>query len=283
MYQIGLSTMGKLLDDAYFSGLKNSGLSAIELSYSMYDDFDYNNAKYLSDKYNIALWSLHLPFAPFDILDPSSLEPEKQERTFNIFLEIIKRASDIGIDKVIVHPSVEPISDEEREDRLDSAGQFLSGLSDEAYKYGVTVAIENLPRTCLGRNSEEINYLLSFNKNLRACFDTNHLLSEKASDFIKNVGNKIITLHVSDYDFVNERHWLPGEGDINWSELYNNLNNISYNGIWLYEVSLNKPLTIVRRELKLDDFYNNANEIFYGQKVTAIGKRIENLGFWGPK
>lgn len=196
-------------------------------------------------------------------------------------MELIKRGSNIGIDKYIVHPSGEPVRDSERQDRLDSATDFLNSLADEANKCGAVIAVEDLPRTCIGRNSEEINYILSANDKLRVCFDTNHLLGEKITDFIKNVGNKIISTHISDYDFVNERHWLPGEGDINWSEVYNALKEIGYKGIWLYELDLKPPKSIIRRDMTYSDLYNNATKIFNNEKPTPIGKRIENLGFWG--
>ena len=107
------------------------------------------------------------------------------------------------------------------------------------------------------------------------------LTEEKTTDFIKNVGNKIISTHISDYDFVNERHWLPGEGDIDWLQLSNALKEINYSGVWLYELGLNPPKTIVRRVLKYEDLYNNAFEILNDKTPTPIGKRIENLGFWG--
>ena len=282
MYKIGVSTVGNPLNNELFTKAKAAGIEAIELSYDDYSDFDFQNAKQLAAEFGVELWSLHLPFSPFSKIDPSAIEAEKRKYTFDSFLEIIKKTSDIGIDKVIVHASAEPIPDEQRADRLSFAAEFLSYLADASYKYGVTVAVEDLPRTCIGRNSDEINYLLSANDKLRACFDTNHLLGENISDFIKNVGSKIITLHVSDFDFQNERHWLPGEGDINWLELASELKKIEYNGVWLYELRLSGSNTVNRREMSFDDLYKNAIEILSGHKPTPIGKRIENLGFWGP-
>jgi sugar phosphate isomerase/epimerase len=43
------------------------------------------------------------------------------------------------------------------------------------------------------------------------CFDTNHLLKESSEDFARAVGPHIVTLHVSDYDGKDERHWMAGE------------------------------------------------------------------------
>ena len=49
--------------------------------------------------------------------------------------------------------------------------------------------------------------------------DTNHLLQETTEEFIRTVGGEISTLHVAEYDGIDERHWLPGheEGVITWA------------------------------------------------------------------
>ena len=123
--------------------------------------------------------------------------------------------------------------------------------------------------------------LISANDKLRVFFDTNHLLKGDNADFIRKIKNKIITLHVSDYDNVNERHWLPGEGVINWEDVLNALKEIDYNGIWMYEISLGLPRTIIReRELTFKDFYDNATSLFEGKKPPIFSTHKENLGMW---
>ena len=102
---------------------------------------------------------------------------------------------------------------------MECAKRTLAALADFAAQFNAVIAVENLPRTCLGRDSKDILELLSAHDALRVCYDTNHLLGEDAVRFIEAVGDKIITTHVSDYDFLNERHWLPGEGKVNWQEI----------------------------------------------------------------
>ena len=75
----------------------------------------------------------------------------------------------------------------------------MSALAEKAASHGAVIAVENLPRTCLGKNSDEINELISANPKLKVCFDTNHLLKENISDFIKKTGKNIVTVHISDY------------------------------------------------------------------------------------
>lgn len=133
------------------------------------------------------------------------------------------------------------------------------------------LAVEDLPRTCLGNTADEIAELISGNSKLRVCLDTNHLLHESNIDFIKKLGSKIITLHVSDYDYENERHWLPGEGKIDWNGVLDALSAVNYNGVWMYEISYECPNTIKRpRDLTPDDFVRNAKELFERKPLTVI-------------
>jgi len=281
MLKIGISTCdNKPLTLENLSLMKKSGISAIEISYSSYDNFDFIEAKKNCDIAGIEIWSFHLPFMPFENIDPSSSDKDVQNSTFKLHANLIKKAAEIGIDKFVIHASAEPIEDNEREIRLGNAIKYISKLADFANELGAIIAVEDLPRTCIGRDSYDILKILSDNDKLRVCFDTNHLLTENIADFIEKVGDKIITVHVSDFDFVNERHWMPGEGDINWQELYAKLMDKGYNGVWMYELGLETPKSIIRRPLKFEDICNNANEIFKGDKPTPLGKRIENLPFW---
>lgn len=280
-YPIGLSTCGnKPLDSKGFIEMKEHGIDVIELSNASYDEFDFKAIREKADRYGVKLWSLHLPFMPFDELDPSALDAEKRRHTMLFMQTLIRQASQAGIDKFVIHPSIEPIDDDIREAKMEAACSFLSELADFAAECNAVIAVENLPRTCLGKNSEEILRLISANDKLRVCFDTNHLLAEDIPTFIRNVGKKIITTHVSDYDFVNERHWLPGEGSADWKALYDALQEVGYEGAWFYEVGFGPEKSIIRRKLTYQDFADNAHAIFAGQTPAAIGKPIENLGFW---
>lgn len=262
MYIVGTSTCGNVVDEELLSSINNGGIKALEISfdqYYKYRNFDYKKVNEFANSYGMKIWSIHLPYAPFDQIDPSSLDSEKRKFTFDEFINVIRYGSDIGIDKFIAHPSAEPINDIERCKRLKNSADFFDKLSEAANKYGAIIALENLPRSCIGRNSEEMKYLLSANDKLRVCFDTNHLLKESVSNFIKAVGPKIITTHISDCDFTDERHWLPGEGKINWKKLAESLESVNYKGIWLYEVK-NSKLS-AHDKVKYSELYNNALEI----------------------
>lgn len=281
MYKIGLSTTGEKICEETIKMYGEKGLEYIEISCSReeMDKIDFTSLKNWTDKYNVKIWSLHLPFYPFDKLDIS--KKSLADYTVKYLSDIILKASKIGIDKFIIHASGEPIEENDRQDRMETAKKSLRELCEVAKGVNAIICVEDLPRTCLGRSSDDIIELLSAHKDLRACFDTNHLLNEDNIDFIKKVGDKIVSLHVSDYDFINERHWLPGEGKNDWQGILKALKEINYSGIWLYEIDLKCPKTIIRpRDLTVEDFLKNAREIFENSQITIISTPKENLGYW---
>lgn len=281
MYEIGLSTNGKVISEELFKSYRDAGITAMEISlrYDEYAALDYGKIKAWADKYNVDLWSFHLPFVPFSEIDISDRHTCKN--AIRYFVELIKKGRDIGIEKFVIHPSGEPLEDDEREDRMKCAKETLAELAEIAKRNDAVIAVEDLPRTCMGKNSDEIAELISLHDDLMVCFDTNHLLDEDPVEFIHKIGNRIITTHISDYDFINERHWLPGEGKIDWQAVLQALKDIDYNGVWLYEVEFACPKTIIReRDLTCSDFVKNAREVFDNQPLTVFSKQKENLGMW---
>lgn len=281
MYRIGCSTCGRFPDRELFAAYREAGLDAMEISlkWNRYGELDYEELSALSGEFGIELWSFHLPFSPFDKLDIS--KPSLAADSVSYLSSLIEKATSIGIARIVIHASGEPIAEEEREERMACAKRSLATLAELASSRGATLAVEDLPRTCLGRDSDDILELLGAHPSLRVCYDTNHLLSEDAETFIARVGDRIVTTHVSDYDFKNERHWLPGEGDVKWQSILASLRDASYEGVWMYELGLAAPATIERpRDLTYEDFVRNARELFDGSEPTVIGTRVEGLEGW---
>jgi len=183
----------------------------------------------------VRIWSIHIPYGkPWDISDPSETVRqeviERHQKLFEIFAILLPK-------KAIIHPSYEPNPPEERDARLEACRKSLLVLAAEAETYGVELVIENLPRTCLGNSSEEILWLLEGMESLGVCCDVNHLLTETPQEFIQRIGPQITTLHISDYDGIDERHWPPGKGIIEWNLVLESLIQTGYSGPFLLEYS----------------------------------------------
>ncbi len=286
MLKLGLSVNGKdgkEIDRAGLTKMKAAGIDAIEISLGREATaaLDYDLLRSDADAVGIELWSLHLPFMPFEEIDISATDESLRRSSVDESADVIRRGIAIGIRRFVVHPSGEPSDEADRSARMASARLSLAELASVAAEGDATLCVENLPRTCLGRDSSDILALLSADARLRVCFDTNHLLEEDAIDFIRAVGNKISTIHVSDYDRLNERHWLAGEGCVDWPSLYSALLSTGYSGAWLYEVNLQAPPSITRAgDLTFGDFAHNASEIFSGKRPTPLGTPNEGLASW---
>lgn len=276
-FRPGVSCCGAQdLREEDFENYAKAGIMTMELSFSWdrYDSIPWKEAYHRAAKNNVELWSFHLPFMPFNVLDIASLDEDKRRKTISYQSELIKKAGNIGISAIVIHPSIEPNRETEREEKIKRAQESLIYLADIAEEYGMTIAVENLPRTCLGRDSSDMLKLICADERLRICFDTNHLLSQPIKEFIRAVGSKIITTHVSDFDFKNERHWMPGEGKINWPEIIDTLQEVNYSGPLMYELELTAPPTINRRVLTYDDFKQNHESLMRGEIPEAIGTPI---------
>ena len=284
MLKIGVSSKSFPLTGEAFAELAREGITALELAPTAKECESMSIAKIrdMARDSGMHICSYHLPFSPNSELDPSSDDREIRRRTVALYCKLIRRGADAGIRRFIIHPSCEPVSTDAaiRAVRLSIARDTLASLAEVAELSGAEIAVENLPRTCLGNTTSELELLVSGNEKLGVCFDTNHLLTDTNELFIERLGRKIKALHISDYDRINERHWLPGEGVINWHGLYLSLVEQGFDGVWLYETAPN-PKTIIRsRPITAHDVAENAKAIFAGTPIPVFSHRIEGLGMW---
>ena len=232
-----------------FRELAEAGILQLELSSGaiapFYDILDFpHKAKdiaALARENGVTVSSVHLPFGPFSEIDPASPDPAVRRTIVRIQSELIGAAGEAGIGMAIIHPSGEPYREEERPERIACAVDVIGELTGIAKAAGVTLCLENLPRTCLCRTSDEMLIFLDAIPDLRVVFDTNHSLKEDNVHYIRAVGDKIVTLHVSDYDFVDEKHWLPMQGKNDWPAILRALEEVGYSGRFLYESGAGRP------------------------------------------
>jgi len=272
--KVGMSSCYKLrIDRPIFEEYAASGIEAMEISlpHDQYAAIDWQATAKNARETGVELWSLHLPFSPFATNNIASLDKDVRRATLELHSELIKKAGNIGIPVSVIHPSGEPNPDEVRGEMLKYAADSLSRLAEIAAREGQRIAVEDLPRSCLGNCAEDIEYIISADERLEVCFDTNHLLMYDNVEFVRKVGSRIITLHVSDYDKKNERHWLPGEGVINWTELVHELEKVSYSGPFMYEIANHEVTYIDRRELTCTDFRQNFEAVMAGVKPPLCG------------
>ncbi len=279
--KIGFSVFGKdRLTDDLARRLVEGGIQVLEIAMSAEDfpEADFSGTADVAKRHGLEIGSIHLPIAPQQVYDVTN---KTAVGAMAYQTELIRRAEILGVKHIVMHSGGEPLREDERAERIKIAGEKLPLLADVAEAYGADICIEDLPRTCLGRDSDEILAMLAYDDRLRVCFDANHLFREKEVDFIRKIGKKIATTHISDRDDINERHWLPGEGIVDWVGVMDALEEVGYDGNWIYETGLSCPKTILRdRDLTFSDLSKNAREVFARQKPTVYSKPKPGVGMW---
>lgn len=240
-----LGTTYSLANPVDLHKIKRAGIQCLELTWHTLDIFDpevkstFDETVKHAKELGLNIGSIHIPYGTN--WDPSNPNEHIREAVVKKVCKILTYAKEWNVKIVVFHPSWEPISPEERADRLNICKETLGIIAEEASSLGVHLAVECLPRTCLGNCGDEIEYLVADHPNLGICCDVNHLFKELPEQFIKRLGAKIITTHISDNDGNDEKHWLPGEGVIHWDSVVNALAGVNYNGVFLYETSNRDP------------------------------------------
>jgi sugar phosphate isomerase/epimerase len=220
------------------------GIGQVELSINCFafwsDEARMSELRQVLDATGIRVNSIHAPFgAEFDISSP---EEDVRWRGIDAAALCAERLDELGGRCVVVHASGEPIEDAERAERLERSIESFREIEQRLSESNRAIlAIEHLPRTCLCHDSEEILDVLEQLDSVRfaICQDVNHAnLREDICVVTRRYGSQIATLHISDNDGIDERHWMPGQGVLPWPEWKEQLQATGYSGPYLYEVMI---------------------------------------------
>lgn len=196
----------------------------------------------MMDAAGVKAWAVHLPYgmagSPYDICVTNETTRKANVARLINYIKALSRV--FKPERMVLHPSGEPNPvDGAREENIQAAIRSIAELGPACKEAGTVLCVENLPRTCLGNTPEELLRLVEPTPGVKICFDTNHYLTGTAEHFIRTAGHLIATVHVSDYDFTDEKHWLPGLGKLNWGELLLLLEEAGYDGVLMSESDRN--------------------------------------------
>ena len=241
---VSLHMVGMPITERLLSALAASGVKTVELFPGLFGkgrgELDEVLLRETLTAMGARTASVHAPFGTE--LDLSSAENDVRATGLASLRNSVDLAERFGADVVVVHASAEPIPDQDRPHRLARATASLHSLSGRCEETGIRLAIELLPRSCIGNTVEELLAILrELDSDLfGVCLDVNHLMERyhELPDWVRALGPHLVTLHISDYDGVDEKHWLPGAGVIAWRPFMDALTEIGYSGPFNYESAL---------------------------------------------
>lgn len=186
------------------------------------------------DKSGIITRTVHLPHR--EGFDLSDIDEEKRVAALENHTKVLNCCYPLQPEIVVLHPSAGLVPKEEYAARKQALVRSLKEFTAYCKNLGITVAVENLTEVSMVQTSDDLLEIVeAVGDNIGICFDVNHLLAEPHKDFIRKAGKYIITMHVSDNDGIKERHFLPGDGVIDWKELFAELKKINYQSTMIVE------------------------------------------------
>ncbi len=200
--------------------------------------------------------SIHLPF--FGAWNPSLPDAAARKEYQRKVAEFIRGAAGLGARNFTIHGSQEPILPEERAARISASRESILELAPVAESVGASLNVEVLPRTCLGNTAEEMAEMLDgMPESVGVCFDVNHLCGhpEKIGPGIRLLSDRLRACHISDYDGVDECHWHPGLGVIDWHEVMTAVGSVPHEVLLIFEITALKPPVWQNREMEWRPYF----------------------------
>ena len=202
--------------------------------------------------------SFHIPFAGAD--DLSNVDETLRVQAVSRFRAHYATVKEFGCSFIVLHPSTEIRTNvkAERDERINQLRKSLLEVEQELAEMNVKVALEFLPRLCIGNTLADMEQILEgMNEEIfGVCFDVNHIMNQypQIPAMTRKLGKRLFTTHISDYNGIDECHWLPGNGVIDWKSFVEALKDIDYRGPFNYEIRQQEGMPERKLQILEDNF-----------------------------
>lgn len=188
----------------------------------------------------------------------------RDEQTEEWLRRSLKGSRMLGVRWMVMHPDTLVTGGAADPRTMERNVDFFRRLSDEAGRYGVGVAIEDMwgktregvPRFAI--DPEELRELIDRvdAENVGACWDAEHGSIEGLDQAaaIRLLGSRLKALHISDQTAADNIHILPYMGVTDWDAVLSALAEIDYSCSFTFEIQhylLRLPLELVPSALRL--------------------------------
>ena len=236
--KIGISTASlfarKNTEDA-LEFLSKSGVDTTEIFLESYCEYNQEFGKLLKErKGNIDVHSVHTLTTQFE---PQlfSLNERAKKDSFEYLDKTMQAAKEVGAKYYTFHGQARLKRTPLKID-FDRTAEHAQMIIDAIKKYGVTLAYENV-------HWSYYNYIGFFDElrkrtvGLKGTLDIKQARQSNVDyrEFLNEMGSDIVTVHISDVD-EKGKMCLPGKGTTDFSDMFNRLNAVGFDGAVLLEV-----------------------------------------------
>lgn len=191
--------------------------------------------------------TIHTPMTGTNLA--SSIEAIRRDSIARI-ADAMRYLGEVGGRTAIVHPTGHPTPEEEPyalENRgavMERSHRSVTELVAVAEETGVRMALENLgsrtrnPYRPLSSMAELRAFIAGFpHEHVGLCLDTGHACVSglDPAEQARIASERLYALHLQDVDGLEDCHWVPGRGVIDWSAVGEALAAIGFDGAWTME------------------------------------------------
>ena len=175
-------------------------------------------------------------------VDLAALDGDERAQAVAKVASCFEPFAELGGFAVIVHPSRGNNRAEELESRISAFRRSLDTLVTRAEALGIRLACENLQHKGEHRplcRMEDLRRVVDeYPSTVGICLDTGHANNNglDPADEARIAGERLIALHMQDTDALEDRHWPPGLGNIDWRRVEAALAEVGFDGAWTFEV-----------------------------------------------
>ena len=227
--------------DRVIADVAAAGFTQCELfaSKDLVDDRTAGQRRRILNQHGVWARTVHPQIADVNL---AALDDSVREQAVATVASCFEPFAALGGFAAIVHPSGREVSAEDLELHIGAFRRSLDTLTAQAESLGIRLACENLqlkgqPRP-LCRMEDLRRVVDDYPSTVGICLDTGHANNNALdpADEARIAGERLIALHMQDTDAVEDRHWPPGLGTVNWRRVSAALIEIGFDGAWTFEV-----------------------------------------------
>jgi sugar phosphate isomerase/epimerase len=211
-----------------------------------------SDIKTAADNADIQIWSIHMPYG--SSIDLSLIDEAAREKVVALQKKAIRMLAVLQPKYILFHPS-HYLGLNERQARINQLVASIKEIKPVVDSIGAHILIENLlgpellkdathERPLCRTVEESLSIMSLMDDDVFFVADLNHI--KHPENLILAMGSRLKSLHVSDGDGEVECHYLPCYdlgGTVDWTAVLTALNEVDYQGPFLYELHSYNDLT----------------------------------------
>ena len=225
--------------DQVIAELAAAGFTQCELfdTKDMADDRTAGERRRILNRHGVWVRTIHSDLG----VNLAALDDDERVRAVASVESCFEPLAELGGFAAILHPTGRN-ANVDAELHIGAFRRSLDSLTARAEGLGIRLACENLQHKGQPRPlcpMEDLRRVIDeYPSTVGICLDTGHANNNglDPADEARIAGDRLIALHLQDTDAIEDRHWPPGLGNINWRRVSAALIEIGFDGAWTFEV-----------------------------------------------